>query len=117
MRTNALENKIKDLLEGTANRSFAFSGIEIQELGGIKVHEKNTLEFFNIYGEWSRYYSIYILGTIFFYEPHMDDRDRLWYNLKSGIISIAMKKRRDNKVEILEYKLYSGVIKISESKI
>jgi hypothetical protein len=111
------ESKLKDLIEGEPRREFEFNQADIELLGQIEVHEKNTLEFFNIFGEWNRFYSIYKLGPIFIYEPHMDDKDRLWFNLNNGVMSLTVHKLINEKIEILKYHLQDGTTIISESKI
>lgn len=117
MNESEIEAKLKDLIEGEPRREFEFKQIEIELLGQIKVHEQNRLEFFNMYGEWDRFYSVYKLGTLYIYEPHMADKDRLWSNLETSITSITVQKLIDEKIEIVKYKLGDGRIIISESKI
>ncbi len=117
MIKSTTESKFKDLIDGEPRREFEFNHADIKLLGHIEVHEQSTLEFFNIYGEWDRFYSIYKLGPMYIHEPHMDDKDRLWFNLDAGVMSITVHKLKSEKIEILKYQLQDGTTIISESKI
>lgn len=113
MPNPGLNRKIKKFIDNPDIRTIKFNCNEIKMLNGINVYEKNNLVFFNIYGDYDRFYSVYKLDEIYFYEPHMNDEDRLWYNLHLGVESLNLKKLKGGKIEVVDYKLKNGVLKIT----